>query len=78
MLQADLDIYELWEQYVGAPDAPSEDIELARTALVGAKTAYPNLAIEYQLSRMNLLANGVHQALRREADPLAALNTQSG
>ena len=29
MLQADLDIYELWEQYVGAPDAPSEDIELA-------------------------------------------------
>lgn len=77
MLQADLDIYELWEQYVGTPGAPAEDIELARTALVVAKTAYPNLAIEYQLSRVNLLANGVQAALRREADPLAALNTLS-
>lgn len=77
MMQTDQDVYELWDQYVTAYAATSDNIELARTALVVAKTAYPNLAIEYQLSRLNGLAAGVAGALERETDPLAALNTLS-
>lgn len=77
MLRADLDVYELWDQYVGNTGDPDEPIELARSALVVAKVAYPNLAIEYPLSRLNALAGGVRRQLLAEADPLAALNTLS-
>lgn len=77
MLRADLDVYELWEQYVGHTGDPDEPIELARSALVLAKVAYPNLALEYPLSRLNALAGGIRRQLLAEADPLAALNTLS-
>jgi len=77
MESAQIDVFDLWDQYVGSQDVPNENIELARTALVIAKTEYPNLALEYQLSRLNALARGVWRRLHDEPDPLAALNTLS-
>jgi regulator of sirC expression with transglutaminase-like and TPR domain len=75
--RADLDVYELWEQYVGPPLEGGDPIELARSALVLSKLAYPHLALEYPLSRLNAIAAGVRRQLMDEADPLAALNTLS-
>lgn len=77
MQRTDLDVFELWEQYTGPSGDPDEPIELARSALVLSKVAYPNLAVEYPLSRLNALAGGVRKQLVAETDPLAALNTLS-
>ena len=66
----------VWDQFDRIVEAPDEDIDLARAALLIAATEYPTLNIERELFRIDALAEGV--ACRMDDDnPLYQLNTLS-
>ena len=71
-----MDSGEVWNQFDGIVDAPDEEIDLARAALLIAATEYPELSVERELFRIDAIAEGV--ASRMDDDtPLYQLNTLS-
>ena len=67
---------EVWNQFDGIVEAPDEEIDLARAALLIAATEYPELSVERELFRLDALAEGI--APRMDDDtPLYQLNTLS-
>ena len=67
---------EVWNQFDRIVDAPDEEIDLARAALLIAATEYPALNVERELFRIDALAEGVAHRLDDDS-PLYQLNTLS-
>ena len=67
---------DVWNQFDGIVEAPDEEIDLARAALLIAATEYPELSVERELFRLDAIAEGI--APRMDDDtPLYQLNTLS-
>ena len=71
-----MDPGDVWNQFDGIVEAPDEEIDLARAALLIAATEYPELSVERELFRLDAIAEGI--APRMDDDtPLYQLNTLS-
>ena len=67
---------EVWNQFDRIVDAPDDEIDLARAALLIAATEYPGMVVERELFHIDAIAEGV--AGRMDDDsPLYQLNTLS-
>ena len=65
------------EEFVHATDAPDEEIDVARAALLIAKTEYPHLDLAGELGLLESLAAGASRRLGAERDAYFSANTLS-